>query len=163
MEGGTGDMATTLTRRTIAPTAADREQLLVVIERYHGHLPVPRLVGPDEETIELPQAVYDVLTQVVQAMAQGLAVAVMPLHLELTTQEAADFLNVSRQYLVQLLDRGAIPHTKVGTHRRVRFGDLRAYKETRDQQRRSGLDRMARLSDELGMYERDFPREAGGE
>lgn len=151
-------MSSTMTRSTIAPTAADREQLLGLIARYHGHMPVPQLVGPDGQAIELPQAVYEVLTQVVQAMSQGLAVAVMPLHMELTTQEAADFLNVSRQYVVQLLDQGAIPHTKVGTHRRVRFGDLRAYKETRDQQRRSGLDRLARLSNELGMYDRDFPR-----
>lgn len=152
-------MVTAATRRTIAPTAAEREQLRGVIARYHGSLPVSRLVGPDGEAIELPQAVYEVLTQVVEAMSQGLAVAVMPLHLELTTQEAADFLNISRQYLVQLLDRGTIPHTKVGTHRRVRFGDLRAYKETRDQQRRSGLDRLARLSDELGLYEEAFPRD----
>lgn len=152
-------MVTVATRRTIAPTVAEREQLRGVIARYHGQLPMSRLVGPDGEAIELPQAVYEVLTQVVEAMSQGLAVAVLPLHLELTTQEAADFLNVSRQYLVQLLDRGAIPHSKVGTHRRVRFGDLRAYKETRDQRRRSGLDRLARLSDELGIYESDFPRD----
>ena len=156
-------MATILTRTTITPTAAEREQLRGVIARYDGDVPVSRLVGPDGEAIELPQAVYEVLARVVRAMSQGLAVAVMPLHLELTTQAAADFLNVSRQYLVQLLDRGAIPHSKVGTHRRVRFGDLCAYKETRDQQRRSGLDRLARLSDELGMYEPEFPRDERGE
>lgn len=153
----------TMTRQTVTPTAADREQIQSVMRRYHGQLPTPRLVGPDEETIELPRPVYEVLAQVVHAMSLGLAVAVMPLHKELTTQEAADYLNVSRQYLVQLLDQGALPHTKVGTHRRVRFGDLKAYKEIRDQQRRTGLDRLARLSEELGMYDENFPEEDGDE
>jgi excisionase family DNA binding protein len=152
-------MSTTSTQGPIFPTAAEQEQLSGVIRRYHGSLPNARLIGPDNETIELPAVVYDVLTQVVQAMSRGLAVAVMPLHLELTTQQAAEILNVSRQYLVQLLDDGAIPYTRVGTHRRIRFGDVRAYKETRDRQRRAGLDRLARLSDALGMYERDFPTE----
>lgn len=146
----------------VAPTAADQEQLQAIMRRYRGQLPTARLVGPDGETIELPEVVSAVLAQVVEAMSQGLAVAVMPLHTDLTTQEAADFLNVSRQYLVQLLEQGAIPHTKVGTHRRVRFGDLRAYKEARDLQRRAGLDQLARLSDELGMYD-GLPRaERGG-
>lgn len=154
-------MAATAPRRTVAPTAAERERLRRFIDSYGGQMPTPRFVGPNEETIELPHAVYEVLAEVVQAMSQGLAVAVMPLQMELTTQEAADFLNVSRQYLVQLLDQGAIPFTKVGTHRRVRFGDVRAYKETRDQQRRSSLDRLARLSDELGLYDKDILRSGG--
>lgn len=152
-------MSATMARQPVAPTAAERDQLQGIIKRFHGRVPMAQLVAPDGETIELPDSVYAVLTQVVQAMAQGLAVAVMPLHLELTTQEAADLLNVSRQYLVQLLDQGAIPYTKVGTHRRIRFGDLRAYKEIRDRQRRAGLDRLAQLSQELGMYDEDFPRE----
>jgi excisionase family DNA binding protein len=148
-----------MARQPVAPTAAERDQLRGIIKRFQGRVPMAQLVAPDGETIDLPDSVYDVLTQVMQAMAQGLAVAVMPLHLELTTQEAADLLNVSRQYLVQILDQGAIPYTKVGTHRRIRFGDLCAYKEIRDQQRRAGLDRLARLSAELGMYDEDFPRE----
>lgn len=156
-------MTATTARRTVAPSRADREQLRSFIELYDGRLPTPRLIGPNEEAIELPQAVYEVLAQVVQAMSQGLAVAVMPLHMELTTQEAADFLNVSRQYLVQLLDQGAIPHTKVGTHRRVRFGDLQAYKAIRDQQRQAGLARLTRMSEDLGMYDENFPAGEGDE
>lgn len=152
-------MSATMTRQPVAPTAAEREQLRGIIERYQGHSPIGQLVAPGGETIELPASVYDILTQVMHAMSQGLAVAVMPLHLELTTQEAADLLDVSRQYLVQLLDQGAIPYTRVGTHRRVRFGDVKAYKGVRDQQRREGLDRLAQLSEELGMYDDDFPTE----
>ena len=77
----------------------------------------------------------------------------MPVHMELTTQEAADLLNVSRQYLVRLLEDGAMPFTKTGTHRRIRFGDLMAYKRARDATRRQGLKRLTRLSEELGLYD----------
>lgn len=150
-------MGTTMPQRVAAPTNAERDQLRQVIARYQNQFPRARLTAPNGEAIELPEAVYQILTQVVQAMSQGLAVAVMPLHLELTTQEAANLLNVSRQYLVQLLDRGAIPYTKTGTHRRIRYGDLVAYKDIRDQQRHAGLRRLARLSEELGMYDDDFP------
>lgn len=121
-------MATTAPRHTAVPTTADREQLQRFIDLYDGQLPTPRLIGPHDEPIELPTAVYEILAEVVRAMSQGLAVTVVPQHAELTTQEAADFLNVSRQYFVRLLDQGAIPFTKVGTHRRIKFGDLDAYR-----------------------------------
>jgi len=158
--GEEGTVATTMMmRQTIEPTVADSEQLQSVIKRYKGRLAMARFIGPDEEVIELPESVNQILIQVMYAMSRGLAVAVIPLHKELTSQEAADYLNVSRQYLVQLLDQGAIPHTKVGKHRRVRFGDLHAYREARDQQRGTGLDQLAQLSDELGLYDSDFPKE----
>jgi excisionase family DNA binding protein len=76
----------------------------------------------------------------------------MPIDRELTTQAAADILNVSRQYLVELLDNQTIPHTKVGTHRRIRFGDLMNYKTDRDAKRRAGLSRMTKKSQQLGLY-----------
>jgi excisionase family DNA binding protein len=78
--------------------------------------------------------------------------SIVPVHEELTTQEAADILNVSRQYLVELLDTQTIPHTKVGTHRRIRFGDLMHYKNDRDAQRKEGLSRMTKKSQQLGLY-----------
>lgn len=71
---------------------------------------------------------------------------------ELTTQEAADFLNVSRQYFVQLLERGDIRFAKTGTHRRVEFGDVLAYKQRRDAQRRQILDELTQLGQEMGDY-----------
>ncbi len=70
---------------------------------------------------------------------------------ELTTQAAADLLNVSRQYLVELLDAQVIPHTKVGTHRRIRFSDLMNYKNDRDAKRQQGLSRMTKKSQQLGL------------
>lgn len=152
-------MAATTPRRTAPPTSAERERLQHVIALYEGQMPTPRLVGPRGEPIELPPAVYEILGEVLRAMARGQAVTVAPLDRELTTQEAADLLNVSRQYLVRLLDQGAIPFTKVGTHRRIAFGDLAAYKEVRDQQRREALTELTRLSEELGLYDDDFIQE----
>jgi excisionase family DNA binding protein len=152
-------MAATTSRRTAPPTSAERERLQQIITLYEGQMPAPRLVGPHGEPIELPPAVYEILAEVLRAMAQGQAVTVTPLDTELTTQEAADFLNVSRQYLVRLLDQGAIPFTKVGTHRRVTFGDLAAYKDVRDRQRRALLDEMTRQSGEWGLYDLELPQD----
>jgi excisionase family DNA binding protein len=71
----------------------------------------------------------------------------------LTTQQAADFLNVSRPYFIRLLEQGAIPHTKTGSHRRVRLDDVLAYKRQRDAERRRALDDLVALSQEMGLYE----------
>ena len=111
-----------------------------------------KLVGPDREEIELPQSVCDVLRQVVDAMARDEAVAVVPVHKLLTTQEAADLLDVSRPYLVRLLDEGQIPFSRTGSHRRIRLNDLIAFKTQRDERRRAGLARLTRMSREMGLY-----------
>jgi excisionase family DNA binding protein len=79
-------------------------------------------------------------------------IMIIPIHKELTTQQAADILNVSHQYLVELLEAQVIPHTKVGTHRRIRFGDLINHKADRDTRRREGLSRMTQKSQKLGLY-----------
>lgn len=105
-----------------------------------------------ETTIELPESVARLLEQAVHLLARGEAVSIVPVHKELTTQEAADLLNVSRQYLVRLLERGEIPYHRVGTHRRIRFGDVMAYKRARDRRRREGLARLTALSQDLGSY-----------
>ena len=75
----------------------------------------------------------------------------VPVHAELTTQEAADLLNVSRPHLVKLLEEGALPHHKTGRHRRVLFSDLMEYKQQRDAVSHKAMDELANLSEELGM------------
>jgi excisionase family DNA binding protein len=116
---------------------------------------VAHLVAPSGEKLELPHSIYNVLRRVVDEMAKGNAVKVMPLHAELTTQEAADLLNVSRPFLVSLLEKGEMPYQKVGTHRRVRLEDLLVYRDHRDSERRRLLDEIASESQELGLYDEE--------
>ncbi|GET38120.1 helix-turn-helix domain-containing protein [Microseira wollei] len=112
-----------------------------------------KLVGINGEEVLIPESVYTVLRQVVRAMASGQAITLVPHNRELTTQEAADILNVSRPFLIKLLEQGEIPHIKVGKHRRIRFQDLMAYKEQRDNKRSKLLDSLIQMSQEAGFYE----------
>ena len=100
--------------------------------------------GEPEEPIELPAGAVELLARVLEAMAAGQGVTLIPESAELTTVQAADVLNVSRPYLIKLLDRGAIPHRKVGRHRRIRMEDVVAYKDAIDRERERALDRLTR-------------------
>lgn len=135
--------------------APDREASLVreLDEALAKNLDTARLRSPSGEEIELPNSVFEVLVRVVHEMARGNAVRVLPVHAELTTQQAAEILGVSRPYLVGLLEEGEVPFRKVGSHRRVRLDDLLVYKNTRDRRRRNALDDLATESQELGLYE----------
>ena len=111
------------------------------------------LRAPSGEEVELPHSVFEVLVRVVHEMARGNAVRVLPVYAELTTQQAAEILGVSRPYLVGLLEEGQVPFRKVGSHRRVRLDDLLVYKDKRDRGRRDALNRLTAESQELGLYE----------
>jgi excisionase family DNA binding protein len=111
------------------------------------------LIGPQGKRVQLPESVFYVLERVAKVLADGDAVTVVPVGKELTTQRAADLLNVSRQYLVRLLDAGQLPYTRTGKHRRLRVEDVLAFKEKRDQERKAALDRLTELSEELGGYD----------
>jgi excisionase family DNA binding protein len=91
------------------------------------------------------------LTEILTQMSEGNAVTLTSVHSELTTQEAADLLNVSRPYLVGLLDENKIPHRKVGNRRKVLSKDILAYKKNIDQKRMKTLDELAKQSQELDL------------
>lgn len=112
-----------------------------------------RLVFEAENSAEInlpPQAVK-ALTEVLEHLAQGREVTVSADPVEYSTQKAADYLQVSRPFLVGLLEKGEIPFRKVGTHRRVLFSDLRIYKEKTDARRLDVLDELAKQAQELGL------------
>jgi excisionase family DNA binding protein len=105
------------------------------------------------QTFILPAAAVQLLTEMLVHLGAGRPVAVIPEHAELTTQEAADFLNVSRPWIVKLVERGELPHRMVGTHRRILFSDLRAYKEGTKRTRHQALDELASIAQAMGDYE----------
>jgi excisionase family DNA binding protein len=114
--------------------------------------PKCQLVGPRGETIAIPGSVFYVLERVAEVLARGDSITVVPVGKELTTQQAADLLNVSRQYLVRLLDAGKLPYTKTGKHRRVRIEDVLAFKDKRGKDRKAALGKLTELSQEFGGY-----------
>jgi excisionase family DNA binding protein len=116
---------------------------------------VPALQCPDGSRITLPQPVFDALLKVVEAMREGLAVTVAPTHMQLTTQEVADLLGISRPTVVKLCEEGEIRYTKPGRHRRVLLRDALAYQETQRQRRSAALAEIAAVGEDLDLYDVD--------
>jgi len=111
------------------------------------------LAGQKNNEIELPTTAVRLLVDILRNMAQGNAITLMPIHAELTTQQAADLLNVSRKYLIdELLEKREIPYRKVGTHRRILFKDLMAYKQANRAKRLAAIDEMVENDQALGLY-----------
>lgn len=131
----------------------DLDQLLDLARFVENHTEPGLLLGPDGEQVPLPEEVYRVLRQVVEVMRQGKATLVAPQGLLLTTQEAADFLGVSRPTLVKLLEEGGIPFEKPNRHRRVRLQDLVDFQQRRRDERRAVLHQLTEEASELGLYE----------
>lgn len=131
----------------------DLDQLLDLARFVENHTEPGLLLGPDGEQVPLPAEVYRVLRQVVEVMRQGKATLVAPQGLLLTTQEAADFLGVSRPTLVKLLEDGAIPFEKPNRHRRVRLQDLVDFQARSRDERRAALNQLTEEASELGLYE----------
>ncbi|MCP9489451.1 MAG: helix-turn-helix domain-containing protein [Solirubrobacteraceae bacterium MAG38_C4-C5] len=145
--------ATTQLPDNLLHAASDERDALDLLHRkiedLLGGRRAARLVGSDGEAVELPPSALQALEIVVQGMARGQTMRLVSHGKELTTQEAADLLHVSRPHLVKLLDEATIPHYKVGTHRRVRIEDVLDYRERRASTRREKLDELTGLSEEL--------------
>ncbi len=110
--------------------------------------------GPEyDEEVRLPDAVARATIEAMEHVANGYAVAVVPLEKELTTTRVARLLNVSRPYAARLMDEGEIPSHKVGTHRRAYYADVMAYKRRMDQSADEAYAQMVALTEELGLYE----------
>jgi excisionase family DNA binding protein len=109
-----------------------------------------RLIDGDVD-VTVPVSAIHMLVDILNQMAQGNAVSLVPVHAELTTQQAADILKVSRPYLVKKLEAGEIPFHKLGRHRRIRFSDLMAYKERVDRESREAVDELTVQAQELDL------------
>ena len=109
-----------------------------------------RVIDGDKD-ITLPVSALHMLVDILNNMAQGNAVTMVPVNAELTTQQAADFLNVSRPHLVKLLEEGKLPFRLVGTHRRVPFKELLAYQQISNEKSRKAADELTRQAQELGL------------
>ncbi|MEL4015983.1 helix-turn-helix domain-containing protein [Dryocola clanedunensis] len=112
------------------------------------------ILGEDDKnhTIELPTSALTMLLDVLGELAVGNAVQIVPVHAELTTQEAANLLNVSRPHMVKLLEEGKLPFHKTGRHRRVLFADLMEYKNKREHESLDAMQALADQAQETGMY-----------
>lgn len=108
-------------------------------------------VGDNEETIEIPLKAMKLFTSIVSNMAEGKAISLLATETELTTQQAADILNVSRPHLVKLLEIGEIPFIKVGSHRRVLLNDVLEYEEKLKKERRSNLNALTKAAQDQNL------------
>jgi excisionase family DNA binding protein len=144
---------------TVAPTEADallaRESSRLLATRELGRRTSVRIQllddGEEAEAVAVPSSALRLFLHLLTEMSRGNAVTLIPTHAELTTQQAADLLNVSRPYVVKLLDERKIPSRTVGKYRRVRFDDLMVYKRKDDEARAKVLDQLTAEAQGLGM------------
>lgn len=120
-------------------TSFETQHILIFDERNQAH------------QVELPTSALRLLVDILAELADGNAVKVVPIHAELTTQEAADMINISRPHLVKLLEDGVLPFHRTGKHRRVRFTDLMQHKDARDRANEETMTELARQAQESGM------------
>ena len=129
--------------RLLSPMAAASRPVQKVRVRPEG--------ARTEQSVTVPREAFALFLEILGQMANGNAVTIVPVHAELTTQQAADFLNVSRPHLVQLLESRQLPFRKVGKHRRVRFEDLAAYRRKDEEERRKVMQELADQAQRHGL------------
>ncbi len=118
-----------------------------------GHV---ALIDSSGNRTDIPEALFEHFARIVRLMSDRKAIVLIPEDETFTTQAAANYLGMSRQHLVDLLDRGQIPHHKVGSHRRVTFKNLIAFEKQRDRGRRESLDKLAAAVDQAGLYDSTY-------
>lgn len=146
-----GTLAPTLPSEAEAIIARESSRVLASHAQNAEPLRLRMVDGPGRQTVKIPASAVQMLIHILEEMARGNAVTLIPVRTELTTQEAADMLNISRPSLIQLLDEGKIEFRRVGTHRRVRFEGLMAYKRRADADRRAALAELAAYDQEIGL------------
>lgn len=119
----------------------------------------PALIGREGVRIDLPEPIFHLLVRIVHMMREGRGIVLLPEDEKLTTQAAADFLGMSRQHFVDLLESGEVPFHLVGTHRRVYFKDVLGFQKKRDAERKGTLNRFFSDVDDAGLYDAPLPRE----
>ncbi len=149
LEQSIGPVAPTQEESAVAKEASRQlSRLLGAAGEFRVH---SQAAGKRVESVALPMPAVRLLAEILTQMAQGNAITLIPIHAELTTQQAADLLNVSRPFLIKLLEQHKLPFRKVGKHRRVRFSDMLSFKQRSDEQRRATLEQLAAEGQELNM------------
>ena len=148
---------TKLAHRQLPPSPQDAAmarmsgQVLSPFVQRKGPLTLKVRKAGKEQPLELPSGAVVLLMEILEAMAAGRGLTLIPENAELTSVQAADVLNVSRPFLIKLLEDNVLPHRKVGKHRRVRMEDVMAYKAKIDRDREAVLDQLAREGQEQSM------------
>ena len=148
---------TMLAHRELPPNAKDAalaRESGRMLARFAGRrqtLTVRVRDAEQDQPIELPAGAVAMLMDILEAMAAGRGITMIPENAELTTVQAADVLNVSRPFLIKMLEQGALPHRKVGKHRRIKMDDVMAYKRNIDREREAVLDALVTDAQEQDM------------
>ncbi len=142
-------MVATIDHELLAVSEEERAVLSAVEEMVQTEVELTDMAGG---SISLPRSLRAILLQAAHELLRGNRVALVPLGNMLTTQQAAELLNVSRPFLIRLLDQGELPHEMVGTHRRIPLEEVLRFRTARSKQRRESLRRLSQEADELGIY-----------
>jgi excisionase family DNA binding protein len=144
---GQGPFVVNEAEAMIAKAAADKLRMVANI----GHDIKITVQGHADVIVPLPAHAVDLIFRILETMGEGVPISVIPHHAELTTQQAADYLNVSRPFLVQQIDANKLPYRKVGSHRRVRFSDLVTFENNAKVNQREAMTRINEQARELGL------------
>jgi len=143
-------------KRLVVPTPGESKLARETLQKLSAHRSRAHRVdlflstaSGSAEPAQVPERALELLAEILRQTAEGNAVAVLPVHQELTTQEAADLMNVSRPFIIALVGKGELPAHKVGSHRRIPLAAVLAFKSKADEDRDKALDFLAAQSQEL--------------